>query len=100
MFHKLYLEKMLLGDSMPLARLHALWTLQGLSKLDKDIVKSARINYLAGGATSVERDVSYKVTPRAIQNYDGTVLTNLTACLLYTSPSPRDVEESRMPSSA
>ena len=35
------LEKMLLGDSMPLARLHALWALQGLSKLDKDIVKSA-----------------------------------------------------------
>ena len=24
----------------------------------------------------------------------------LAACLLYTSPSPRDVEESRMPSSA
>ena len=24
----------------------------------------------------------------------------LTFCLLYTSPSPRDVEESRMPSSA
>ena len=24
----------------------------------------------------------------------------LNACLLYTSPSPRDVEESRMPSSA
>ena len=27
-------------------------------------------------------------------------LGNLTICLLYTSPSPRDVEESRMPSSA
>ena len=27
-------------------------------------------------------------------------LANLTSCLLYTSPSPRDVEESRMPSSA
>ena len=25
---------------------------------------------------------------------------DLSACLLYTSPSPRDVEESRMPSSA
>ena len=25
---------------------------------------------------------------------------NLDSCLLYTSPSPRDVEESRMPSSA
>ena len=26
--------------------------------------------------------------------------THFAACLLYTSPSPRDVEESRMPSSA
>ena len=25
---------------------------------------------------------------------------NIQCCLLYTSPSPRDVEESRMPSSA
>ena len=30
----------------------------------------------------------------------GTAGTTGTACLLYTSPSPRDVEESRMPSSA
>ena len=28
------------------------------------------------------------------------VLHLLKSCLLYTSPSPRDVEESRMPSSA
>ena len=27
-------------------------------------------------------------------------LESIIACLLYTSPSPRDVEESRMPSSA
>ena len=27
-------------------------------------------------------------------------LKNIQTCLLYTSPSPRDVEESRMPSSA
>ena len=27
-------------------------------------------------------------------------IPNVTSCLLYTSPSPRDVEESRMPSSA
>ena len=27
-------------------------------------------------------------------------LTSTNTCLLYTSPSPRDVEESRMPSSA
>ena len=28
------------------------------------------------------------------------VLYTISTCLLYTSPSPRDVEESRMPSSA
>ena len=28
------------------------------------------------------------------------ITTFITICLLYTSPSPRDVEESRMPSSA
>ena len=28
------------------------------------------------------------------------VIEQLESCLLYTSPSPRDVEESRMPSSA
>ena len=28
------------------------------------------------------------------------IVQNTLACLLYTSPSPRDVEESRMPSSA
>ena len=30
----------------------------------------------------------------------GGAATNSMVCLLYTSPSPRDVEESRMPSSA
>ena len=35
------------------------------------------------------------------QRYDYKRLnTNIHTCLLYTSPSPRDVEESRMPSSA
>ena len=34
----------------------------------------------------------------ATNNYD--TVTVLYICLLYTSPSPRDVEESRMPSSA
>ena len=32
--------------------------------------------------------------------YSTTLGRQYTACLLYTSPSPRDVEESRMPSSA
>ena len=36
----------------------------------------------------------------AYTDTDLTVVADLDACLLYTSPSPRDVEESRMPSSA
>ena len=32
--------------------------------------------------------------------YQDEVVTEHLTCLLYTSPSPRDVEESRMPSSA
>ena len=35
------------------------------------------------------------------QNDKGIIIKiDRTSCLLYTSPSPRDVEESRMPSSA
>ena len=35
-----------------------------------------------------------------IKTFHPKIVRRLTACLLYTSPSPRDVEESRMPSSA
>ena len=37
--------------------------------------------------------------PKALYACDP-VMGNAKSCLLYTSPSPRDVEESRMPSSA
>ena len=36
----------------------------------------------------------------AARHYRVPVYQRAYACLLYTSPSPRDVEESRMPSSA
>ena len=35
-----------------------------------------------------------------IQFYDGITTAEIQDCLLYTSPSPRDAHESRMPSSA
>ena len=35
-----------------------------------------------------------------VQAFRGVGKSWITGCLLYTSPSPRDVEESRMPSSA
>ena len=48
-----------------------------VSSASKDIVKSVSVRYLAGGSKSTERDVSYKVTPRAIKDYTGDVVTNL-----------------------
>ena len=48
-----------------------------VSSATKDIVKSVSVRYLAGGAKSTERDVTYKVTPRAIKDYTGDVVTNL-----------------------
>ena len=34
------------------------------------------------------------------RHFVGSLISGSGTCLLYTSPSPRDVEESRMPSSA
>ena len=51
--------------------------------------------------TACERDTPFSgsddyLLDFSLQSADGEIYT----CLLYTSPSPRDVEESRMPSSA
>ena len=46
-------------------------------------------------------EISYSNIPDGDRAYDGTRAADHSGhCLLYTSPSPRDVEESRMPSSA
>ena len=53
--------------------------------------------------TSIDEEVSIGTEAGKLTATDSDT-TNLTyslvSCLLYTSPSPRDVEESRMPSSA
>ena len=41
-----------------------------------------------------------RLSPRGFDSSIEVVIGGIMACLLYTSPSPRDVEESRMPSSA
>ena len=54
-----------------------------------------QINKILDGivvSDKAEKTVIVSVSSRAKTRYKG--------CLLYTSPSPRDVEESRMPSSA
>ena len=57
----------------------------------KDITKTGSQNI---GATNVYRSVSKKAGLLVL------ILDGIKPCLLYTSPSPRDMRRSRMPSSA
>ena len=50
----------------------------------------------AYGASSLTSDFAVTVEKGKVFDENGDLYT----CLLYTSPSPRDVEEYRMPSSA
>ena len=66
---------------------------------------SAREVIIPGGVQREQLILITNVTDnKVIYNFSDPELTATTysiqTCLLYTSPSPRDVEESRMPSSA
>ena len=53
------------------------------------------------GNTTTRKRYRYYVSQRAIgQGYKSSKIKTVNACLLYTSPSPRDQRGSRMPSSA
>lgn len=55
------------------------------SSATKDIIKKATIGFVAGDTiTSPTREVVYTVEPRAIQNYTGIILTNLTSDITIT----------------
>ena len=67
-----------------------------------DVPRQVRYVICTGGRGSGKSfGVSASMAARADQSDGWKILyTRYTICLLYTSPSPRDVEESRMPSSA
>ena len=77
-----------------------------LMKLGSDQVR--KIPSISTGALSIDLALGIGGVPkgRVIEIYGPessgktTLSLHIAACLLYTSPSPRDVEESRMPSSA
>jgi len=49
------------------------------STATKDIVKKVSVNYITGDTTNTpKREVVYSAEPRAIKNYTGTVITNIT----------------------
>jgi len=50
-----------------------------LSSATKDIIKKSSVGYIAGDYTTTpSRDIVYSAEPRAIRNYTGAILTNLT----------------------
>ena len=81
-----------------------------------EITNSASGGAVVVGAMGDDTNIDIDISPKGSGevniaagnlNYAGTAVTAtgaelniLDGCLLYTSPSPRDVEESRMPSSA
>ena len=83
-FYKICLILMIIGGIN--------WGLVGLFQFDF-------VGWLLGGSASIwSRIVFTLVGIAALCGIPG--LFSDDSCLLYTSPSPRDVEESRMPSSA
>ena len=48
----------------------------------------------------LEREANNTTLARFIRNLESRIYAQLSRCLLYTSPSPRDQRGSRMPSSA
>ena len=64
-------------------------------------IVSTRITKLQDTIDAITRQVeAEKRRGEEIDNRTRIVREGILICLLYTSPSPRDVEESRMPSSA
>ena len=64
-----------------------------VGKLGSEIVAGLDSN-------NIIRDLSDHIKDLNPQTINEETFNKLKSCLLYTSPSPRDVEESRMPSSA
>ena len=51
----------------------------------RDIIKSAKVSYITGtDLTNTTREVVFTATPRAIKNYTGTVVTNLSKDITTT----------------
>ena len=67
---------------------------------DQIIIRGAREHNLRNVSLTVPRDKLVVFTGLSGSGKSSLAFDTIYACLLYTSPSPRDVEESRMPSSA
>ena len=71
---------------------------QAVQELADAIIKDfGKVDILVNNAGVTRDGLSMRMSS---EDWDVVVDTNLKGCLLYTSPSPRDLSTSRMPSSA
>ena len=71
------------------------------NNIEKLVLASTSSVYGDSGELLMSENKDEKIQPPSVYastKLSGEILSKI--CLLYTSPSPRDVEESRMPSSA
>ena len=65
------------------------------------VVIDMQKDFVDGALGSAQAQMIVDNVRQKIENHDGPIIfTRDTHCLLYTSPSPRDKRQSRMPSSA
>ena len=64
------------------------------------LYRAVALSLLNAGAKSSNINEKQAVNATSTLDLSLTQTAEIRTCLLYTSPSPRDVEESRMPSSA
>ena len=87
-----------------LAFMRATLTLPGIAGIILTVGMAVDANILIFDRIREERDAGRNVKQAAKNGFDKALSTildaNITTCLLYTSPSPRDQRGSRMPSSA
>ena len=81
-------------DSNPYGTAHGAWIVKQMAH--GGIYMTQLVS--KGNAVLVESKVKYK-NPMHVGKFIN-VYGSIVSCLLYTSPSPRDVKRSRMPSSA
>ena len=101
-----------MGENLPLLLSAALgnkvnrppvWMMRQAGRYMK-IYRDLRERYPSFRERSENPELSYEISMQPFHAFkpDGVILFSdiLTPCLLYTSPSPRDLSTSRMPSSA
>ena len=84
------------SDSEKLSKMMEEFSSSGKMRVDKTVLEKAQKDFCSA---SVENTETLE-TIREIWNRENYLVDPHTACLLYTSPSPRDATLSRMPSSA